>query len=45
MTVLPDQQDLVRAIQGQHGHGAGMKHHVPFCYVIVGHAGPYRRVR
>src|SRR6202453_597520 len=44
MTVLPDQQDLVRVIQGQHGYGAGMKHHVPFGYLIVRHpdlVGPY----
>ena len=44
MPVLPDHQDPVRVVQGEHGHGTGMKHHVPFGHMIIGGAdlvGPY----
>ena len=44
MTVLPDHQDPVGVIQGEHGHGARMEHHVPFGHIIVGGEdliGPY----
>ena len=34
MAVLPDHQDPVGVIHGQHGHRTGMKHHVPFSHII-----------
>src|SRR5580658_69569 len=36
MAVLPDHQDPVGVIQGEHGHCTGMKHHVPFGQMIFG---------
>jgi len=36
VAILPDHQDLVRVIQGQHGHRTRVDHHVPFGQLVAG---------